>query len=110
MDCCEPWVLRFSAIPAVKPSPALTGTRTSIHRDDDVSERSYTVFLSLQARPNAAHGTETREIEAPSWSSERSGLHCTEEVRILVMDDDDQICRLIEGTLAPSGFLIDTIS
>jgi DNA-binding NtrC family response regulator len=68
------------------------------------------VFLSLQARPTGANGTDTRPTEAPAWSSERSGLHCTEEVRILVMDDDDQICRLIDGALSPSGFLIDTIS
>jgi DNA-binding response OmpR family regulator len=41
---------------------------------------------------------------------ERSGLYCSGEVRILVVDDDDTVCRLVQGSLAPQGFVIDTIS
>jgi DNA-binding NtrC family response regulator len=40
---------------------------------------------------------------------ERNGLHCAGEVRVLVMDDDDQVCRVIEEALAPQGFVIDTV-
>jgi DNA-binding response OmpR family regulator len=72
--------------------------------------------LSLRSKPNGANGESQSEPtdHAPAdvlpLPRERNGLYCSGEVRILVMDDDDTICRLIEGTLAPQGFVIDTIS
>jgi len=68
------------------------------------------VFLSLQPKPHGSNGTASHESEAPAWNSEPSSLYATDEVHILVMDDDEQVCRLIAGALAPNGFLIDTVS
>jgi DNA-binding NtrC family response regulator len=43
--------------------------------------------------------------------SERPGqLYCAGEVRILVIDDDESVCRVIRAALEPSGFAIHTIS
>jgi DNA-binding response OmpR family regulator len=67
------------------------------------------VLASLQAKPNGSHETDTRDIEAPSLSCESTGLQSTDEIHILVLDDDDQVCRLIEGALKPTGFSIDTV-
>ena len=67
------------------------------------------MLLSLRAKPNGSQGTDTRDTEPPPSSCERTNVLCTDEVRILVLDDDDQVCRLIEGALAPSGFSVETI-
>lgn len=37
-------------------------------------------------------------------------LYCPNEVRILVVDDDEQICRLIQATLAAETFQVDAVS
>jgi CheY-like chemotaxis protein len=39
-----------------------------------------------------------------------NGLYCAGEVRILVLDDDTAVCRVIQATLAPSGFRVDVVS
>jgi DNA-binding response OmpR family regulator len=39
-----------------------------------------------------------------------SGLYCSGEVRILVLDDDDQIGRMIREALATKGFHVDAVS
>jgi CheY-like chemotaxis protein len=73
-----------------------------------------TTVLSLQAKPNGTNG-ETKHAradadEARQAALERNSLYCSGEVRILVMDDDDSICRLVQGTFEPQGFLVDAIS
>lgn len=71
-------------------------------------------MLSLRANPNGTNGDSKTEpadrADVLPLSRERNGLYCSGEVRILVMDDDDAICRLITGALAPQGFVIDAIS
>jgi DNA-binding response OmpR family regulator len=37
-------------------------------------------------------------------------LHCAGEVRLLVLDDDASICRLIQAALAEGEFLVDAVS
>ncbi len=37
-------------------------------------------------------------------------LFCSGEVRILVLDDDQQICRMMQAALAPSDFKVDAVS
>ncbi len=37
-------------------------------------------------------------------------LYCSAEVRILVMDDDQQICRMMQAAMAPCDFRVDTVS
>ncbi len=39
-----------------------------------------------------------------------SGLYCPGEVRILVIDDDTAICRMIQMALGSSAYRIDTVS
>ncbi len=73
-------------------------------------------MISLQSKPNGTNGDNKHALaadlgaEARPCVQDRNGLYCSGEVRILVMDDDDSICRLIQGTLTPQGFVIDTIS
>jgi DNA-binding response OmpR family regulator len=38
------------------------------------------------------------------------GLHCAGEVRILILDDEETVCRLIQTALTGNHFTIDTIS
>jgi CheY-like chemotaxis protein len=46
----------------------------------------------------------------PCWSTEAGGLYRSSEVRILVLDDDPSICRMIQAALAPSDFKVEVIS
>jgi DNA-binding response OmpR family regulator len=71
--------------------------------------------ISLRAKPVAANGERPNgpaadaAAEGRQWAQERNNLYCAGEVRILVMDDDDEICRVIQAALAPQGFVIDTV-
>jgi len=38
------------------------------------------------------------------------GLYCASEVRILVLDDDQAVGRVMQAALAPSGFKVDVVS
>jgi DNA-binding response OmpR family regulator len=51
---------------------------------------------------------QSRDAE-PSTSAE-TGLYCTGEVRILVVDDDDQVGRMIKEALEHKGFRVDVVS
>jgi CheY-like chemotaxis protein/DNA-binding XRE family transcriptional regulator len=72
--------------------------------------------LSLQTKPNGSNGdakhgpARDAGAEAARGTEEHNDLYCSGEVRILVMDDDDAICRLVKETFAPQGFVIDAIS
>lgn len=37
-------------------------------------------------------------------------LYCSEEINILILDDDEAICRLIEASLLPYGFKLASVS
>jgi CheY-like chemotaxis protein len=41
--------------------------------------------------------------------SQDTSLYCSGEVRILVIDDDEAICRVMQAALAPSHFQVDTV-
>jgi DNA-binding response OmpR family regulator len=43
------------------------------------------------------------------WNAE-SPLYQASEVRILVVDDDQSVCRVIQAALAPSEFKVDVVS
>jgi CheY-like chemotaxis protein len=45
-----------------------------------------------------------------AWSPEGVGLYRSSEVRLLVLDDDSSICRLIQSALAPNDFKVDVVS
>jgi CheY-like chemotaxis protein len=44
------------------------------------------------------------------WPGESNGLFRSSEVRILVLDDDAAVCRVIQAALAPNDFKIDVVS
>jgi CheY-like chemotaxis protein len=48
--------------------------------------------------------------EAPAWPAEAHGLYCASEVHILVLDDDQAVCRMMQAALAPSDFKVETVS
>jgi CheY-like chemotaxis protein/DNA-binding XRE family transcriptional regulator len=50
-----------------------------------------------------------RQSESPS-GQDGPGLYCASEVRILVLDDDESICRMIQAALGSSAFKVDTVS
>src|SRR5947207_3159086 len=41
--------------------------------------------------------------------AEATRLHCAGEVRVLILDDDDAICRLIQAALARTDFHVDAV-
>lgn len=68
-------------------------------------------MLSLRAKP--LNGPKSDPVtgnllDAPA--RDRSHLYCSGEVRVLILDDDEAVCRVIQSALAPQGFLVDTIS
>jgi CheY-like chemotaxis protein len=58
--------------------------------------------------PGADPGPEPDQA-APSLGSSPA-LYCSGEVRILVLDDDEAVCRVIGAALAPNGFRVDIVS
>jgi DNA-binding NtrC family response regulator len=44
------------------------------------------------------------------WPQESHGLFCANEVRILVLDDDQTVCRIMQAALAPNDFKVEAIS
>jgi CheY-like chemotaxis protein len=45
-----------------------------------------------------------------AWSADGIGLYRSSEVRILVLDDDQAVCRVIQAALAPSDFKVEVVS
>src|SRR5687767_7245279 len=45
-----------------------------------------------------------------AWPGEAGCLYRQTEVRILVMDDDAAVCRVIQAALAPNDFKVDVLS
>ena len=41
---------------------------------------------------------------------EQGDLYCSSEARILVLDDDQAVCRVIQSALAQNSFTVDTVS
>jgi len=69
--------------------------------------------LSLRTKPTGTQGDSPNgpaDAETRRWAQERGNLYCAGEVRILVLDDDEAVCRVVHAAFAPQGFHIDTIS
>jgi DNA-binding NtrC family response regulator len=60
------------------------------------------------AAPPAASGGE-QPAEVRTLGRENRNLYCASEVRILVLDDDQAVCRVMHAALAPSDFKVDVI-
>jgi DNA-binding response OmpR family regulator len=54
-----------------------------------------------------SNGSDADERGRPRARDKNGDLYCPGEVRILVVDDDEQICRLIQTTLASEAFTVD---
>jgi CheY-like chemotaxis protein/DNA-binding XRE family transcriptional regulator len=48
-------------------------------------------------------------VERRPAIQDHSGLYCPSEVRILIVDDDESICRMIQAALSSSAFRVDTV-
>ncbi len=57
--------------------------------------------LHGESAPSGAHAVPEKEV---------SPLYCANEVRILVIDDDESVGRMIEAALTPSGYVVDVLS
>ena len=77
-------------------------------------------MVSLRVNNGVAHagpehlgaGDRLTEQEAPArpWPGESTALYRSSEVRILVLDDDAAVCRVIQAALAPNDFKVEVIS
>jgi CheY-like chemotaxis protein len=68
--------------------------------------------IGLRSKSNVSNGDSPIAPAAPEsrrQAQEGGDLYCAGEVRILVMDDDDAICRVVQAAFAPQGFVIDTV-
>jgi CheY-like chemotaxis protein/DNA-binding XRE family transcriptional regulator len=63
----------------------------------------------LESSHAEVNGGDTATESRPT-AQENSGLYCASEVRILVLDDDQSICRMIQAALASGAFSVDTVS
>src|SRR5262245_58325772 len=61
--------------------------------------------LGMSASPRF-NGDGDQEPQA----KDRHGLYCAGEVNLLVIDDDEGICRVIQAALSDQGYPIDTVS
>ncbi len=63
------------------------------------------------AEPLTSPALGDKEAESRDWTNAESGsLYCSGEVRILVLDDDESVCRVMQAALAPGDFKVDTAS
>jgi CheY-like chemotaxis protein/DNA-binding XRE family transcriptional regulator len=68
--------------------------------------------IGLRSKSSVSNGDSPIAPAAPESRrqlQEGGDLYCAGEVRILVMDDDDAICRVVQAAFAPQGFIIDTV-
>ncbi|HXG12201.1 MAG TPA: response regulator [Gemmataceae bacterium] len=63
----------------------------------------------MELEPSAVVPAPPR-AEARPISHGRGELYCTGEIRILVLDDDEAVCRVIQAALGQNDFSIDTVS
>ena len=73
-------------------------------------EQGHSATDSLSSRPAAGSAEGQPNDSARPWPIENIGLYRSSEVRILVLDDDSAVCRVIQAALAPNDFKIDVIS
>jgi CheY-like chemotaxis protein len=71
-------------------------------------------MVSLRGNSGVAEAptanSDTPVADPQPWNRNGNGLYCASEVRILVVDDDTSVCRVIQAALAPCGFSVDVVS
>jgi DNA-binding response OmpR family regulator len=73
------------------------------------------VSLRVESSPGhlggpAPHGAAAAADGRPQTNGATAHLYRSGEVRILVVDDDPAICRVIQAALGHEGFLVDAVS
>jgi DNA-binding response OmpR family regulator len=70
--------------------------------------------VSTQSNINGANANTpvptNGDAEARHWPKGQNGLYCSSEVHILVLDDDQAVCRVIQAALSSSDFVVDAVS
>jgi DNA-binding response OmpR family regulator len=77
-------------------------------REKDVLSQSVNEAI-LDVPPVALEGQHA-PLGPPVQEREESLWYCASDVRILVLDDDPPVCRLMQSSLARNGFIVDAIS
>ena len=67
------------------------------------------VHLSPADIASSAAGHPDAIQENRGFPQESNGLYCASEVRILVLDDDQSICRMIQAAIGSSAFKVDAV-
>jgi CheY-like chemotaxis protein/DNA-binding XRE family transcriptional regulator len=62
----------------------------------------------LASNPEAA-AVDEQATEGRKHPQETGGLYCASEVRILVLDDDQSVCRVMQAALTPSDYKVDVV-
>ena len=66
--------------------------------------------VSANGGGTATLPADAARAHAPERRVDANGLYCSGEVRILVLDDDDQVGRMIKEALEAKGFRVDVVS
>src|SRR3954452_6658868 len=72
--------------------------------------------MTIRASNGVGPASPEERSETPTdlprgWAAEASnGLYRSSEVRILVLDDDEAVCRVIQAALAPNDFRVELVS
>jgi CheY-like chemotaxis protein len=59
--------------------------------------------------PAGARAEEPPARTEPTPNGTSTGLYCAGEVRILALDDDQSVCRVMQAALAPHGFAVECV-
>ena len=62
------------------------------------------------AEPHPSRLNGDHAAPRPAGAREHNGLYCASEVRILILDDDQSVCRVMEEALAPHEFKVEAVS
>jgi DNA-binding response OmpR family regulator len=60
--------------------------------------------------PSFAPTSTATGLSSHPQDSRHNGLYCAGDVRILIMDDDPAVCRVIQAALAHDDFTVDVVS
>jgi CheY-like chemotaxis protein len=88
----------------------------SVTVNNGVGHPTVSRFPSDHSSPRAGQveqpPAEVAEAEPPAraWAAESGSLYRSSEVRILVVDDEAYVCRVIQAALAPNDFKVDVVS
>jgi len=60
--------------------------------------------------PSFSHSNNAAGLTSQPQDTRQNGLYCSGDVRILILDDDAAVCRVIQAALAHDDFTVDVVS